>query len=775
MDFVSLLLIFAGLFNIVWVSLFLRSYFRGVNRKIANFFIFNVVTVFSWIVVMFFYRLSQDNATILLLCRLLYVAAALIPVTFLYFAYFFPEGVRKHSQLTIVLILLPVVFLLCLTLFTNTIIFNAYKISGQEHFIVWGSLYLLYVIYVPVYFSWSFLILLKRYRENAGFIRLQALYILIGVSISSFIGMITNLILPSFYFFKFNWVGQVATIIWAASTIYPIARYRLSDIRIIFRKVFVYVLSAIFAYGVFYLLIWFYNKFLGGFFTTPSYVSGMFIAIIFVGMFLWFYNAVQKFANKYLFFSLYSHQETIAKLTDELTNSIDLSKIVDSIVDSIKQSMQLDRAGVLLINQSEGVVKYKIEKVIGFNENNGISLVQDNFLTQHLEKTQKPLVRDEIQLLEKNSVSVVEKQSFSQLTENMKHIEASLCLPMIISSKLIGIIVLGSKISGDAYTSDDLNLLNTLSKQAAIAVDNARLYKEVQDFSKTLQQKVDEQTKEIRGQKNKVEKALAVEKQANELEKHANEELKHLDENKTDFMLITQHHLRTPLSVNNGFLDLILNGTFGKVPQKLKDVISRLSESTQKEIDVVNELLDVSSYQIGKEVIHFHPIDFEALMEETLKDLTAEAEAKGIYLKYEKQGELPKVPADRMKLKLVLTNVIDNCIKYTGEGGVTVNMKVKNDKFLISVTDTGIGLSEEVMQNLFKQSFHRGEQAKKLFAVGKGLGLYLSGKIIEGHHGRIWAESRGDGKGSVFNIELPLQQEASQPIKVEDNVSANTK
>jgi signal transduction histidine kinase len=298
----------------------------------------------------------------------------------------------------------------------------------------------------------------------------------------------------------------------------------------------------------------------------------------------------------------------------------------------------------------------------------------------------------------------------------------------------------------------------------------------LKDLSDNLKYKVEEQTSELRNQKEKVEKALAVEKQAHELEKHANEELKHLDENKTDFMLITQHHLRTPLSVNNGFIDLMLSGIFGKIPTKIKDVILRLSESTQKEIDVVNELLDVSSYQIGKDMIHLdHSIDFEALMNETLKDLTAEAESKGIYLKYEKRGEIPKVPAYRMKLKLVLTNVIDNCIKYTAKGGVTVAMEVKNDKLLISVADTGIGLSDEVIQNLFKQSFHRGEQAKKLFAVGKGLGLYLSGKIIEGHHGRIWAESLGDGKGSGFYIELPVKQEINQSIKIENNTNINNK
>jgi len=770
MDIQNILLIITTTINLGWGLLI---FFQGKKKKPNLIFSSVVFSVVLWSVSMIGYRSSEKY--VLEWCRLLYVAAILIPLAFLYFNFIFPEGKKTNKYLSFS-ISLPAIVLIILTIFTNLIISDAFRIEDAENKIVFGAWYILYVLYIIGYFSWSFLILISNQKKYTGIIRAQSRYIYIGAASASTVAMTTNLLLPWFNIFVVNWLGQVATFLWVSFTSYAIIRYRLMDIRIVVRKAVIYFLSAGFVFGMFYLVTWMYNTIFGSVFDNGAYLLGLIISPIFVALFAWLNVRIKGFANKYLFFSLYSNQETIAKLTDDLTNSIDLSKIIDSIVNSIKNAMQLDRAGILLIDQAGETIKYKIAKVIGFNENNGISLVQDNFLTKHLGKTQKPLVRDEMQMLEKDSISVEEKQSFSQLADNMKHIEASLCLPMIISNKLIGIIVLGSKVSGDAYTKEDLELLATLSKQAAIAVDNARLYKEVQDFSKTLQQKVDEQTKEIREQKNKVEKALAVEKQAHELEKHANEELKHLDENKTDFMLITQHHLRTPLSVNNGFLDLMLNGTFGKIPAKIKDVILRLSESTQKEIDVVNELLDVSSYQIGKDMIHLdHPIDLEALMNETLKDLTAEAESHGIYLKYEKQGEIPNVPADRMKLKLVLTNVIDNCIKYTAKGGVTVTMEVKNDKLLISVTDTGIGLSDEVIQNLFKQSFHRGEQAKKLFAVGKGLGLFLSGKIVEGHHGRIWAESRGDGKGSGFYIELPVKQEINQSIKIENNINVNNK
>jgi len=676
--------------------------------------------------------------------RVAEIGVIFIPVFLVHFVISFLELKRK---LFLILFYITTALFLYFDIFTNYFIKDLYFAFNQFYYISSTPLYSIFICMFVASVVYVLFELIRTYKKATGVFRHQIKYLIFAFFVG-FSGGVTSY--PPVYRINVYPVWNATIFISVIMVAYAILRYRFMDIRIVVRKIVIYFLSAAFVYGIFYLIIWFYGNIFGSVYSNGAYLSGLIIAPLFVALFAWLNNNIKVIANKYLFFSLYSHQETMAKLTDELTNSIDLSKIVDSIVGSIKQSMQLDRAGILLIDQSDEVIKYKIAKVIGFNENNGISLVQDNFLTRHLEKTQKPLVRDELQMIIKDLIDSEEKQSFIQLSDNMKHIEASLCLPMIISNKLIGVIVLGGKISGDAYTKEDLELLTTLSKQAAIAVDNARLYKEVKDFSKTLQQKVDEQTQEIREQKEKVEKAFEVEKQAHE-------ELKKLDQNKTEFMLITQHHLRTPLSGNMGFLDLLMAGQFGKIPIKIKNVISSVRDSTQKEINVVNELLDVSSYQLGKDMILLHPdIDIEDLMNETLKDLKLQAENKGIYLKYEKEGAIPKIPSDRTKLKLALTNIIDNCIKYTLEGGVTVSLKTENNKLLILVKDTGVGISKEAIPNLFNQTFHRGEQAQKMFAVGKGIGLFLSGKIIDGHHGKIWVESEGEGKGSTFHIELPV-------------------
>jgi len=743
MDLQNILLTVVIIINFVWGLLI---YLHGRKKETNIIFSAVVFSVVLWTVAMLGYRYSDFP---LKWCRFLYVAAILIPLSFLYFNLLFPER-KKPNKYFLVLIFLPALILITLTIFTNYIITDAFKVIGEENKIIFGNLYIFYVLYIIGYFNWSFFILIKNHKKYPGIVKMQTRYVLIGAFSASVVAMTTNLLLPWFNYFKLNWFGQVATPLWISFTSYAILKYRLMDIRIVARKVFVYIGMAGLTYGIFYLVIWIYNKFLGGVYTSAAYLTGLVVAPTFVAIFYFLSKWVQIFANKYLFFSLYSSQETMAKLTDELTNSIDLNKIVDSIVKSIREAMQLDRAGILLIDQNDGAIKYKIAKVVGFNENNGISLVQDNFLTRYLQKTQKPLVRDELQMIARDSNNAEEKQSFNQLSENMKRIEASLCLPMIISNKLIGVIVLGSKISGDAYTKEDLDLLITLSKQAAIAVDNARLYREVQDFNKTLQQKVDEQTKEIREQKEEVEKAY-------EVEKKAHEELKKVDDTKTQFLVITNHHLRTPLTAINWYTDLLLSGKRGKMPAKSKEIIDRIKTSTTEEIKIVDDFLNVSQFQLDKEIINPRPeVNMEDMLKQIKNNTDIEIQQKGTYLKIEKENNIPLISADESKLKVAIANIIDNAVKYTEKGGITIKLKTDNKKVIITIQDTGIGMNETELKNIFSRTFQRGEEAKKLFATGKGIGLYLSAKIIEAHHGKIWAESAGKDKGSTFYIELPL-------------------
>jgi signal transduction histidine kinase len=263
----------------------------------------------------------------------------------------------------------------------------------------------------------------------------------------------------------------------------------------------------------------------------------------------------------------------------------------------------------------------------------------------------------------------------------------------------------------------------------------------LEELTKNLQQKVEEQTKDI--------------KRGYEVEKKAKEELEKIDQAKNQFLLATQHHLRTPLSVIMGYDDLMLKGIYGKIPKKAEEVIEKIQYQTQNLIKMVNDFLDITQFQLGKSVVVLRPnTEICPMIDSIVEQLKLEAETKGIYIKFEKPKESYTISADLEKLKAALYNIIDNAIKYTNKGGVTI-MVTDGDVLKIIVKDTGIGMSEKNINVLFGRVFERGEEAKKAFATGRGIGLYIAGQIIKDHKGKIWAESDGEGKGSVFYIELP--------------------
>ena len=256
---------------------------------------------------------------------------------------------------------------------------------------------------------------------------------------------------------------------------------------------------------------------------------------------------------------------------------------------------------------------------------------------------------------------------------------------------------------------------------------------------------------ELRIAKERAEKAY-------EVEKKSHEELKKLDEAKSQFVLITQHHLRTPLSIMKGYVSMLLEGSYGKMNEEFRKPLTGFQISTDNLIKLVNEFLDISQLQVGSQILSPQETQIEDLISEIIQELKPEADKKHIYLEIEKPTEpLPKVNIDRAKVKAALFNVIDNGMKYTPSGGVKVRFKTTDSKLKIIIQDTGIGMTKEDIDSLFTKFFSRGKEAKKVFATGRGIGLYMAERIIKAHQGRVWAESPGKDKGSIFYVELPIK------------------
>ncbi|HDZ85857.1 MAG TPA: sensor histidine kinase [Candidatus Moranbacteria bacterium] len=250
-------------------------------------------------------------------------------------------------------------------------------------------------------------------------------------------------------------------------------------------------------------------------------------------------------------------------------------------------------------------------------------------------------------------------------------------------------------------------------------------------------------------QKSKqVEKAYAVEKQARE-------ELQNLGEVKDQFILATQHHLRTPLSIIKGYLSTVLESN--SINSEDRQHLDRTLESTDRLIGTVNELLDVAQIEVGKKTLDIKPINIKKLIEEIIGELSNEAKEKNIEIEIFPNKDWPDVMADKEKIKIALTNLIDNAVKYTKEGEIIIMGKKTKDCFQISIKDTGIGVDPKKIKTIFSKYFERGKEAKKIFTTGRGIGLFIAANIIKAHNGKIYAKSQGVGKGSEFIIELPIK------------------
>lgn len=235
------------------------------------------------------------------------------------------------------------------------------------------------------------------------------------------------------------------------------------------------------------------------------------------------------------------------------------------------------------------------------------------------------------------------------------------------------------------------------------------------------------------------------------------EELEKISRAKSEFISITSHQLRTPLTAIKGYISMILEGTYGEVSERIKKVLENVFKANERMIKLTNAFLDVSKIELGTLELKKEPSQIENLISEVISEIEIEAKSKNLYLEFEKpKVPLPKILIDREKIKEVLSNLIDNAVKYTPKGGVKIQCKMANSRaIIVEVRDTGAGMTKEEISRLF-ESFSRGSAGQRFWTEGAGLGLYVAKKIVELHKGKIWAESAGKGKGSTFFVELPI-------------------
>ncbi len=244
----------------------------------------------------------------------------------------------------------------------------------------------------------------------------------------------------------------------------------------------------------------------------------------------------------------------------------------------------------------------------------------------------------------------------------------------------------------------------------------------------------------------------------------ANRRLTDLDRAKSEFISVTTHQLRTPLSAIKWTFNLLVKEEFGAINADQKDLLQKGYESTDRMIKLVNDILNINRIEsAGQGEYHFQPLQPEEMLAEVVAQFSGPAESQGVNLIFNPPAKLvPKIKADAGKLRMVVENLVDNAVKYTRRGGrVTVSVDDRDvnrarGMLEFQVADTGVGIPEDQKQYVFKK-FFRGRNALKMEPDGTGLGLSIVNDIVGKHGGTIWFESR-ENEGTTFHFTLPLHR-----------------
>jgi signal transduction histidine kinase len=460
-------------------------------------------------------------------------------------------------------------------------------------------------------------------------------------------------------------------------------------------------------------------------------------------------NLVAGAAERLLFGPGYDASRALRDYSQSISNILHVERLARVATETIAGALDVDRGALLLITErSDGGSEGRVVPGLGDITAMNVSFAPDSPVLHALRDTQRPLTQYDIDMLpEFRTMDPKERQW--QWALNVE-----VYVPIHAKRTLIGALTLGAKRTGEPYHGQDLDVLTTLAGQTAVALENARLF----DDQSRLNQEISSLNEEL---------------------VTANMRLERLDKAKTDFLNITSHELRTPLTQVRGYADILGEMVeYGEFNQdKMLNISNRISSAADRLEAIYSAMFDVSAIGVDALELKLAPVRPAHFISQAVTKWQAALDQRQETLVVSGIEELPYLEGDYARLVQAFSNLINNAIKFTPDGGrIEIWGRVVQGPepiVEIVVADTGVGIDPSDHDMIFEKFYRAGSTSlhstgdTKFMGGGPGLGLPIAKGVVEGHGGRIWVESEGYDReicpGSRFHVLLPLRRGDADP------------
>ena len=670
---------------VIGLYVFSKDKHSSINR---TFFLWTF-SVAIWAFGISRHTLASSTTSGLLWSRILHGSAVFIPTFFLHFTF---SLLHIKKRIWILKLSYLGSIILFIFNFTNLFIPGVRKILYFEYFPSAGPIYPIFVIMFSLCVIYALYSMFKALTISSGIRKNQLKYLFLGAAIgfsggsTTFFPVFNIKVFPIGNFFIFLYISLIA---------YAIVRHRLMNIGLVYRGGLVFVLYLVCILSIFIPPILLLRH------------SLMWLSLVVI-----FLSCVSPFIYKFIttLFRPIFYGRKFAYI-DKLGKDIDSTKpvytsadVAERMVKGITSAMDVENCSFMMFNSWRSQFRPRahigLDGILGdYQIMPKVVWEPDDPIVKLLESRKKILIKEE--------VAANPKKGYASILDSMTKIKAEITLPVFVESKLIGILSIGRKLSGDMYDTTDLNLLDAVVKTAE------------RDLLHT-----------------------------------------YFMEERTVFSSKVAHDLRSPLNWVSNDLSNLNEGVYGTLNEEQRQTVHNISESLRIHERNIRQFFDLNviSQRVVQGQYELKPLNIKEVIEKQVEKFNASAERKGIELVAELPSKIPviMVMANKEGIERVFENLITNALKYTKKGKIVVGADMGVGGIICKVEDTGVGIPEHCIPHVFKAFFHL-HSAGEDKHTGVGLGLVIVKETVEANKGRVWVESK-EGKGTTFYFSLSFAE-----------------